>query len=420
MSNITILPADKYTVVNKTILSINDNKIISMLYQPIIGHTATTLYFTLINDLEKLEVISDDLTHHHLMATMQLGLNDIVEARRRLEGIGLLRTFVKEGDVNSYLYLLYSPLQASDFFNHPVLNVVLYNNLGKNEYEKLLSYYKIPRVNTKEYQEITSSLDEIYYTHPGNPVEIYNIASYETGEININKMIDFNLLISGIPKSSISDKCFTDDIKSLINSLAYAYNLKTKDMQVLVRNSLNEKGLIDKVTLRQSARKYYMFENSGALPTLIYNRQPEYLKSPVGNTSKRARLISLFENLTPYEFLKAKYKNAEPTARDKKLVEGLLIDQKLNPGVVNVLLAYVLNKTTGSLKKDYVETIAGEWKRLNIETVEDALKKTEKNVKRSYKKKDENLPSWVNEDLETKEIDTASKEEIEKLLKEMV
>ena len=163
-----------------------------------------------------------------------------------------------------------------------------------------------------------------------------------------------------------------------------------------------------------------MFENSGALPTVIYNRQPEYLKSPVGNTSKRARLISLFENLTPYEFLKAKYKNAEPTARDKKLVEGLLIDQKLNPGVVNVLLAYVLNKTSGSLKKDYVETIAGEWKRLNIETVEDALKKTEKNVKRSYKKKDENLPSWVNEDLETKEIDTASKEEIEKLLKEMV
>ena len=71
MNNITILPADKYTVVNKTILSINDNKIISMLYQPIIGHTATTLYFTLINDLEKLEVISDDLTHHHLMATIK-------------------------------------------------------------------------------------------------------------------------------------------------------------------------------------------------------------------------------------------------------------------------------------------------------------------------------------------------------------
>ena len=80
MRNLTILPADTYIVLNKTVLSDKDRKIITMLYQPIIGFTATSLYFTLLDDLDKLELMSEDLTHHHLMATMQLKLEDIVIA----------------------------------------------------------------------------------------------------------------------------------------------------------------------------------------------------------------------------------------------------------------------------------------------------------------------------------------------------
>ena len=48
-----ILPADSYTVINKTVLEVYDRKLITMLYQPIIGHAATSLYFTLIDDLDK-------------------------------------------------------------------------------------------------------------------------------------------------------------------------------------------------------------------------------------------------------------------------------------------------------------------------------------------------------------------------------
>ena len=81
MKNITILPADTYIVVNKTILNEEDKKLITLLYQPIIGHVAVSLYLILIDDLNKSLIMSDDLTHHHLMATMQLKLEDIVIAR---------------------------------------------------------------------------------------------------------------------------------------------------------------------------------------------------------------------------------------------------------------------------------------------------------------------------------------------------
>ena len=96
-------------------------------------------------------------------------------------------------------------------------------------------------------------------------------------------------------------------------------------------------------------------------------------------------MVYTFENLNPYQFLKAKYKNGEPTERDLRLIESLLVDQKLNTGVVNVLIAYVLKINNEKLNKNYVETIAGQWKRLNIETVEEAMRYTEKEHKKMKK-----------------------------------
>lgn len=436
MRNITILPADTYTVINKTTLNESDKKIISMLYQPIIGYTATSLYFTLIADLDKLQVMSDDLTHHHLMATMQLRLEDIVIAREKLEATGLIKTYLKKGNINNYVYLIYSPISAHEFFNHPILNIVLYNNLGKKEYEKILNYYKIPRINLRDYEDITSNFDDVFTSVTGNILEMSSdITKKDSNNIKINKGIDFNMLISSLPESMINEKCFTKDIKELINALSFTYNLDTITMQSLIRDAINEKGLIDKIKLRKSCRDYYQFEANGNLPTLIYNKQPDYLKKPVGDNSKWAKMVYTFENLTPYQFLKAKYKGAEPTNRDKRLIENLLIDQKLNPGVVNVLIAYVLKINNEQLKKSYVETIAGQWKRLNIETVEEAMRITEKehkknkkilnkdkvkNVNSRIKVKNNDTPVWFNKEIQKEDVTEEESEELAKILEELV
>lgn len=443
MKNLTILPADTYTVVNKTVINDTDKKVITMLYQPIIGFAAVSLYFTLLDDLDKSEVMSEDQTHHHLMATMQLKLDDIVIAREKLEAVGLVKTYLKKGSINNYVYLIYSPISANEFFNHPILNIVLYNNLGKKEYEKLLNYYKIPRISLKDYEEVTSSFDEVFTSVTGNVLEANeDITKRDSNNLQINKGVDFNLLMSSFPDNLSTEKVFNKDMKELINALSFAYNLSTLDMQNLLRNSFNEKGQIDKTILRKNCRDYYQFDNNGNLPTLIYNKQPDYLKKPTGDNSKWAKMVYTFENLNPYQFLKAKYKGAEPTDRDKRLIENLLVDQKLNPGVVNVLIAYVLKINNEQLKKSYVETIAGQWKRLNIETVEDAMRITEKehkklkkiverpvnpkadkNISSKKQKSEEIIPAWFNTDPE-KQAPTEQEEEafaeLDKVLETLV
>lgn len=435
MEEKTILPADTYTVINKTVLKEFDRKLITMLYQPIIGYTATSLYFTLIDDLDKREVMSDDLTHHHLMSTMQLKLEKIVIARKKLEAVGLLRTYFKKDQAsnNNYVYLLYSPMPASEFLNHPILNIVLYNNLGKTEYDKIVDFFKVPRIHLKDFEDITCRFDQVFSPVSGNVfIENENIMKEVTSKIRIEPKIDFDLLISSIPSNMVSPRCFNDETKELINSLAYTYGIDDYAMQGLVRNSLNEKGLVDKVELRKSCRNFYQFENNGKLPTLIYSKQPEYLKAPEGDHSKWAKMVYTFESVTPYDFLRSKYKTGEPSLRDLRLIESLLVDQKMNPGVVNVLIAYVLKINNQKLTKSYVDTIAGQWKRLNIETVEEAMKiseKEHKKLKRQLESKNKNqivkskattkeevVPDWFDKELKNEEMSEEEASELDQLL----
>ena len=71
-----------------------------------------------------------------------------------------------------------------------------------------------------------------------------------------------------------------------------------------------------------------------------------------------------------------------------KILESLLIDLKLNPGVVNVLIDYTLKTNNNKLVKNYIETIAGQWKRSGVETAEEAMNLAEKEHKKKYKKDD--------------------------------
>ena len=118
--------------------------------------------------------------------------------------------------------------------------------------------------------------------------------------------VDFALLMSSLPKGLISEKALNKRTKNLINSLAFVYDLDTLKMCELLRLVVNENGVIDKDSLRLNARKYYQFNNSGSLPTLIYRTQPEHLKTPEGDMSNRGKMLYIFlEEQVPWHRTRA-------------------------------------------------------------------------------------------------------------------
>ena len=422
-NNVTLLPADMYIVVNKSMLNEYDKIVLNMLYMPIIGNTAVTLYNILYSELKASNFVSPELTHHHLMTNLGDSLESIKEARIKLEGIGLMKTFVKEGSINSYVYELYSPLSVNEFFNHPIFNMVLYNNVGKEEYLRIKSYFKVPSINLSNYQDITSPFDMTFKSKNYSNFELINeeeIVSKNKRNIEYEQIFDFDALLSSMPKNLLNEKALTKSVKELITNLAFLYNLDPLTMSDIVKVSLNEKGLIEKEELKNNTRKYYEFNNDGRLPSLIFKNQPDYLRSPSGDNTLKGRIIKVFESTKPYDFLKSKYKGVRPTERDMKILEMLVVDLKLNPAVCNVLIDYILKTQNNRLVKSYVEVVAGEWKRAGLETAKEAMSYAEKSHKKLKKttvtkstKKEEITPDWFNKNLKKEELNGDIKDELE-------
>ena len=315
--NPSLLPADSYLVINKSIITDEDKTILNMLYLPITGPLPIMLYNILLDDLDKLQLVSDVSTHAKLLSKLHISANELAEARNVLEAIGLLKTYLKTDTINNYIYELYSPVSAHEFFSHPIFNIVLYNNVGKKEYDTLVAYYKMPKINKDGYAEITHSFSEVFDSTPytSSNMSSENIRKYNKLKLNINSSFDINFLIESVSKN-IDRKVFTKDLQELIISLAFLYDIDVTRMQNILRTCINERGTINREELRKTCRNHYQFDHSGLLPTVIEHAQPEYLRKPIGDNSNIAKMIYTFETTSPYDILKSKTKNLQENKKN--------------------------------------------------------------------------------------------------------
>ena len=115
-----------------------------------------------------------------------------------------------------------------------------------------------------------------------------------------------------------------------------------------------------------------------------------------------------------------KNNGAKPSKKDIELLEILLIDMNLKPGVVNVLIDYVLKINNNKLTRNFVEVIASQWARNKVETVEAAMKLAEKEYKsrKLSKPSVEEKPEWLDKEIKSNKASEEEMKEMEELLKE--
>lgn len=422
MSKISLMPLDTFNVINHSYLNDNDRKLLIMLYEPIVGVVGINLYFNLWTFLDREIVLSETYTHKDLITNMGVTLKEISDAREKLEGLGLLKVYLKEGEINNYIYELNAPLSASDFFANPLLASVLYTSVGSFNYKKIKEYFKFPKINLKEYTNITESFTDVFESVSMVETDNSEIIKKNYAKVGIESELDIEEIISMIPDLMLNHTKVTESTKELILKLSFVYNFDSNKTIEVIKGSINDKHSIDKEKLKINYRNLYQFENDGKLPSIIFKCQPDYLKKEIKDSSKKSKVIYQFENLSPYRFICMKSKTDKPTKAEINILEMLLVDIGLKPGVVNVLIDYVLKINDNKLTKNFVEAIASQWKRSNIETVEQAMEisKQEFKKKDAYKKevvskKEENKPEWFDKKIEIKE-DLERQKKIEEML----
>ncbi len=421
MHNFSLLPADVFLVTTKNIFTDYDQKIMLNLYQPIIGTNATNLYFTLQTFLN-----NEEKTHYYIMVNMKLNLEEIIEARTKLEGIGLLKTYIgNDNNVNKVIYELYSPLSSYEFISSPILNTLLLNTLGKKDYDEIVNRFKINTIDLTTYKEITMPFSKVFHISTIDVSDNIDTSIEQKIKNNINIKADINLnsIISLIPDDLLNKKSITKELVNLINNLAFVYNLDDLAMSEIIINSIDDTKHIDKEKLRINCTNYFNFNNEGKVTNAIYKKQPENLQNKKSDTSKKSKIIYTFENVSPYDFLASKYENGKPSKSDLKILDYLSAELGMMPGVINVLVDYILRTNNNKLTKAYVDAVASQWMKSHIVTVSDAIlfAKNEYNKQKSIKKINKSeAPKWVNEDVKSEIASIEEQNQMSKMLKELV
>jgi replication initiation and membrane attachment protein len=99
-------------------------------------------------------------------------------------------------------------------------------------------------------------------------------------------------------------------------------------------------------------------------------------------TTKEEQLIKQLEEFSPVELLYDLNGRVEPKATDLITISNIMKYQKLNAGVVNVLIYFVMLIANMKLPKAYMEKIASRWARKQVKTVREAMEMAKQETKR--------------------------------------
>ena len=203
MNDILLNQDDTYEVQLASIITNYDEIILFRLYQPIIGYGPVNVYLSLLHEIEGEKIVTTGVKkHNRLFETMLINNNKFIKFRRYLEAVGLLKTFVLEGEsFNRYIYKLYAPLMPNKFFSHPILNNLFKRNVSIEEYERTKLYFT-DKISVKStYKDISVSVNDIFFNDLKNMksddyVNASNIRDRLEGEVILN--FDFEAFLIGL------------------------------------------------------------------------------------------------------------------------------------------------------------------------------------------------------------------------------
>jgi len=314
-----------------------------------------------------------------------------------------------------------------------MLNIYLYRKIGKNQYLKLKRFFSDKAVQAEErYENITRAFQDIYETATPTTFQFSEDAEniqQEEGQVFVGRNhstsiqvdetgFDFDLLLAGLTEALVPRSSLTKKVREAISNLSFLYGIDPIQMKNLVLSSLDADDKINIEDLRKAARDWFQFENQDQLPLLIDKIQPPMNQSKTREPkTQEEQLIHYLDTTSPRQLLIDISGGGEASKSDLQIIEDVMFQQKLLPGVVNVLIQYVLLKTDMKLTKGYVEKIASHWARKKIKTVKEAMELAKKEhrqyldwaegktAKTPGKKKPirtEALPDWFDHEQENK------------------
>lgn len=414
-----ILPIEGYWVEFQGNLPTDYAKSLTHLYQPLIGMAAIILYQTLLHERELQADKQIPQTHHTLMNYLNLPLDEIYVARRKLEGIGLLKTYeLNSSDSRVFTYVLKPAFSPTQFLKDPMLSQLLYHHIGREKYAHLEQHYAVNK-QPVDGNNITASFQDVFQTITPDSLPKEEQKQIQQG-VNLDN-VDFTSVEHSLKQRMIpTKKVLTAYNRKVITQMMLLYELETYEIEKAILWALTEENRLHINEFKAACFDLFQSKNQEKSVRLVEKATKEVHKEeePVGST-KEEQLIYHLEHISPKQLLEDLSSGHHASEQDLRLIGDIMTSQGLPAPVMNVLIHYVLLQTNMKLSKNYLSKIASHWSRANLKTAKEAMafaKKEVTNYKNSKKstrktQSKEVVPDWFKQQKKHQKQEVAATKE---------
>ena len=185
---------DKFKLMTYQNIDTDERNVVTLLYAPLIGCKPFLMYNMLWSMIDRSRLKSPEYMHSKLYDLLELSPIEFLQARKVLEAIGLLSVYQKD-DV--FLYELKAPVSAEEFLKDGALGALLYEKIGKSEYDDISNLFRITLSDKEGFENVTAHFDDVF-TSVKNPVsETGDFVSRSKSSINVNHGFEFDIFFDG-------------------------------------------------------------------------------------------------------------------------------------------------------------------------------------------------------------------------------
>ncbi|MCF0108225.1 MAG: DnaD domain protein [Bacilli bacterium] len=350
-----------------------DREILVNLYQPIIGFTGLAVYFSLWAEANNQKVVSI-INHEQFFNRMKINTTQFVDARKLLEGIGLVKTYVQNSsEVKIYHYDVFAPRTPKDFFDNALLYGMFIKSVGELEANKAKNIFHMDR-SLEKGQDISSTFVDAYRPDFEDPA--FNKALLSTPNISgrtgakIQSEFSFEKFFGALKEiSQISSEAFTKKDMKEIERLATLNGINEANAASGVSSIYDSQaGKGKHVDFKKLAKIFQEETNYTYLANIRQGR-----KSNVSGNSDLAKKINIMENNAPKDYLTILQNGSKPASSDLIIINSISENYHLSNGVINALIDYTLATNNNILSKFYIEKIAASLAREGVTNAVDAM-----------------------------------------------
>lgn len=334
-----MLGNNKFKIECRVDLSGERFKSLVLFYLPLIEKDALALYEYLLIKGSSMSFceISD------ILNTLFYSLDTFETALKKLNEYRLLITYrYKEED--KYLFVLKEPLKREEFIKNEIFVRCLILKTSGQYYYSLLGDIKEEN-NHSELENISSTLSPEVLNSWSKEDETY-LKQKKNSTYDYDSLFDINSFINGCSTTLFPLQYRTQENIKEVALLADLYNISEDQMRKFFAQMLNDSKPFDLKELRRKCE---------------LNRS-EYKKVQENKYDVPCEL-----------FMMNKANGIEISSFDKKILYNLANDYKLKVEVINVLIEHALKTCDNQLYERFINPIAANFKRNNIDTAQKAL-----------------------------------------------